>query len=75
MSIQSEKEWEAERDVRTLAEAERIKADPKRLARATSKIAAQVRKLEEEKQAFLKVAGKNNATTNPRAGLLSRPVK
>ena len=32
----------------------------------------QVKKLEEEKQAFLKVA---KDTSNPRAGLLSRPVK
>jgi len=67
----SEKDWQAESDARTLAEAERIKADPKRMSAAKSKIDIQVKKLEEEKQAFLKVA----KDSNPRAGLLSRPVK
>ena len=67
----SEKDWQAESDARTLAEAERIKADPKRMSAAKSKIDIQVKKLEEEKQAFLKVAN----DSNPRAGLLSRPVK
>ena len=67
----SEKDWQAESDTRTLAEAERIKADPKRMSAAKSKIDIQVKKLEEEKQAFLKVA----KDSNPRAGLLSRPVK
>lgn len=68
----NEKEWQAESDARTLAEAERIKGDPKRMQAAKSKIDIQVKKLEEEKQAFLKVA---KDTSNPRAGLLSRPVK
>lgn len=68
----NEKEWQAESDARTLAEAERIKSDPRRMSAATSKIDAQVKKLEEEKQAFLKVAKNSN---NPRGGLLSRPVK
>ena len=67
----SEKDWQAESDARTLAEAERIKADPRRMSAAKSKIDIQVKKLEEEKQAFLKVA----KDSNPRAGLLSRPVK
>ena len=67
----SEKDWQAESDARTLAEAERIKADPKRMSAAKSKIDIQVKKLEEEKQAFLKAA----KDSNPRAGLLSRPVK
>ena len=72
MPVFSEKDWLAESDARTLAEAERIKADPKRMSAAKSKIDIQVKKLEEEKQAFLKVA---KDTSNPRAGLLSRPVK
>ena len=72
MPVFSEKDWQAESDARTLAEAERIKADPKRMSAAKSKIDVQVKKLEEEKQAFLKVA---KDTSNPRAGLLSRPVK
>ena len=55
-----------------MAEAERIKSDPRRMSAAKSKIDVQVKKLEEEKQAFLKVA---KDTSNPRAGLLSRPVK
>lgn len=67
-----EKDWQAESDARTLAEAERIKSDPRRMSAATSKIDAQVKKLEEEKQAFLQVAKNAN---NPRGGLLSRPVK
>ena len=67
----SEKDWQAESDARTLAEAERIKVDPKRMSAAKSKIDIQVKKWEEEKQAFLKVA----KDSNPRAGLLSRPVK
>ena len=71
MPVFSEKDWLAESDARTLAEAERIKADPKRMSAAKSKIDIQVKKLEEEKQAFLKVA----KDSNPRAGLLSRPVK
>lgn len=71
MVAYSEKDWQAESDARTLAEAERIKADPKRMSAAKSKIGIQVKKLEEEKQAFLKVA----KDSNPRAGLLSRPVK
>jgi len=71
MPVFSEKDWQAESDARTLAEAERIKADPKRMSAAKSKIDIQVKKLEEEKQAFLKVA----KDSNPRAGLLSRPVK
>jgi len=71
MSAFSEKEWQAESDARTLAEAERIKSDPKRMTAAKSKIDVQIKKLEEEKQSFLKVKD----TSNPRAGLLSRPVK
>ncbi len=69
----NEKDWQAESDARTLAEAERIKSDPRRFQSAKSKIDVQVQKLEEEKQAFLKVAAKD--APNSRSGLLSRPVK
>lgn len=71
MSAFNEKEWQAESDARTLAEAERIRSDPRRMTAAKSKIDVQIKNLEEEKQAFLKVKD----TNNPRGGLLSRPVK
>lgn len=43
MVAYSEKDWQAESDARTLAEAERIKSDPRRMSAAKSKIDVQVR--------------------------------
>ena len=37
MKVQSEKDWEAESDLRTLVDAEKIKADPKRVKAAMAK--------------------------------------
>jgi len=34
--VQSDKDWEAEQDLRTLIDAEKIKTDPKRLKAAMS---------------------------------------
>lgn len=54
-----EKRWQAEEDARTLAYAEELKNDPKRLAAARNKAAEQAEERQEQADALKKVAGRS----------------
>ena len=56
MSVKTEAQWQAEYDADTLARAEMIKSDPKRLAAASKAAAAKVEKEKKEAAAMAKVA-------------------
>jgi len=57
---QSEAEWQAEYDARSLAEAEKIKNDPRRLQRAQTAAGRLAEKEKEEAKAMSKVAGRKS---------------
>jgi len=54
---QTEAQWQAEYDARSLAEAEKIKNDPRRLERAQTAAGRLAEKEKEEAKAMSKVAG------------------
>ena len=56
MRISQEKKWQAEADIRTLAEAEEIKADKPRLSTAKKVVVRIVREKQKELKAVQKVA-------------------
>jgi len=57
---QTEAQWQAEYDARSLAESEKIKNDPRRLERAQAAAGRLAEKEIEEAKAMSKVAGRKN---------------
>ena len=64
MKPKSDKEWQAESDARTLAEAEQIKQDASR-KKAAEKAAAKLAKEKEDDLAALKKVGAKASGSNP----------
>ncbi len=63
--MKTEAEYQAEWDARTLADAERIKADKARLKKAEDAATKIVNEQNKEAQAMRKVAGKRGALPDP----------
>lgn len=57
-----EKRWQAEEDARTLAQAEELKNDPKRIAAARNKAGEEADERQEQADALKKVAGRSTSS-------------
>jgi hypothetical protein len=66
--MSSDKEWQAECDARTLAEAEVIKSDSERMNRAQGAAAKMAKEEEKEKDAMKKVAAGGMVYNMPEMG-------
>ena len=71
---QTEAEWQAEYDARSLAESEKIKNDPRRLERAQIAAARLAEKEKEEAKAMSKVAGSNRKPASGKGSGSSKPA-
>lgn len=69
----TDKEWQAQYDAQTLAQAEEIKADETRLAAAQAQAKKMVENKREEAKAMAKVAGKRERGTGGQSGGQTNP--